>query len=73
MTGHNYLDFLQNGLPDQLEDVPLVTCIAVYFQHYGASSHYTRIVMQYLNETLVGGSAVAVPLIGRQLLQTSLR
>jgi hypothetical protein len=24
-TGHNYLDFLQNGLPGQLEDVPLVT------------------------------------------------
>jgi hypothetical protein len=33
MTGHNYLDFLQNGLPEQLEDVPLVTRIAMYFQH----------------------------------------
>jgi hypothetical protein len=33
MTGHNYLDFLQNGLPEQLEDVPLATWIAVYFHH----------------------------------------
>jgi hypothetical protein len=35
MTGHNYLDFLQNGLPVQLEDVPLATQIATYFQHDG--------------------------------------
>jgi hypothetical protein len=69
MTGHNYLDFLQKGLPEQLEDVPLATWIAVYFQRDGASSHYTRIVMQYLSDTLIGGSAVAVPLIGHQLLQ----
>jgi hypothetical protein len=25
VTGKNYLDFLQNGLPEQLEDVPLAT------------------------------------------------
>jgi hypothetical protein len=25
MTGHNYLDFLQNGLLEQLEDAPLAT------------------------------------------------
>jgi hypothetical protein len=33
MTGHNYRDYLQNGLPEQLEDVPVATWIAMYFQH----------------------------------------
>jgi hypothetical protein len=28
MTGHNYLDFLQNGLPEQLGGVPLAMRIA---------------------------------------------
>ena len=39
MTGQNYLDFPQNKLPKQLEDVPLATRIAMYFQHDGAPSH----------------------------------
>jgi hypothetical protein len=30
MTGHNYLDFLQNGLPEQLVYVPLAARIAMY-------------------------------------------
>ena len=51
ITGQNYLDFLQNELPKQLQDVPLATRIAMYFQHDGASSHYTRHVMQHLNDT----------------------
>ena len=51
MTGQNYLDFLQNKLPKQLEDVPLATRIAMYLQHDGAPSHYTRYVMQHLNDT----------------------
>ena len=33
MTGQNYLEFLQNDLQKQLEDVPLTTRIAMYFQH----------------------------------------
>ena len=45
MTGKNYLDFLQNELPKQLEDVPLATRTAMYLQHDGAPSHYTRHVM----------------------------
>ena len=36
ITGQSYLDFLQNELPKQLEDVPLATRIATYFQHDGA-------------------------------------
>ena len=51
MTGKNYLDLLQNELPKQLEDVSLATRIAMYFQHDGAPSHYTRHVMQHLNDT----------------------
>jgi len=51
MTGQNCLGFLQNELPKQLEDVPLATRIAMYFQHDGAPSHYTRHVMQHLSDT----------------------
>jgi len=51
MTGQNYLDFLQNQLPKQLEDVPLTTRNALYFQHDGDPSHHTRHVMQHLNDT----------------------
>ena len=51
MTGRNYLDFPQNELPTQLQDVPLATRIAMHFQHDGAHSHYTRHVIQHLNDT----------------------
>ena len=51
MTGQNYVDFLQNELPKQLEVIPLATRIAMYFQHDGATSHYTRHVTQHLNDT----------------------
>jgi len=37
MRGQNYLDFLQNELPKQLEYVSLATEIANYFQHDGAT------------------------------------
>jgi hypothetical protein len=30
ITGHVYLDFLQNGLPEQLWNVPSATRIAMY-------------------------------------------
>jgi len=45
MTGQIFLDFQQNELPKQLEDVPLATRIAMYFQHDGDPSHYTRHVI----------------------------
>jgi len=66
MTWQNYLDFLQNELPKQLEDVPLAIRIAMYFQHDRALSHYTRHVMQHLNDTFpnkwIGrGSAINWP------------
>ena len=52
LTEQNYLDFLQNDLPTQLEYFPLATRIALYFQHDGAPSHYTRHVMHHLKYTL---------------------
>ena len=51
MTGQNYLYFLQNELPKQLENIPLATRIAICFQLDGAPSHYTRHVIQHLNDT----------------------
>jgi hypothetical protein len=51
MRGDNYVDFVQNGLPGQLEDVSLAARIAMYFQHDAAPSHYTRLVTQQLNDT----------------------
>ena len=51
MTGQNYLDFLQNELPKELENVPLATRNAMYFQHDEAASHYSRHVKQHLNDT----------------------
>jgi hypothetical protein len=45
ITGQNYLEFLQDELPEQLEDFPLATRIAMYFPHY------TQLVIQYLNPT----------------------
>jgi hypothetical protein len=51
MTGHNYLEFMQNELPEQLEDVPVAIRIAMYFQHDGAPPHCTRLVMQHLGDT----------------------
>jgi hypothetical protein len=52
MTGQNYLEFLQNKLSEQLEDVLLATGIAIYSQHDIASPHYTQLVMQHLSDTL---------------------
>jgi hypothetical protein len=33
MTGQDYLEFLQNESPEELENIPLATRIAMYFQH----------------------------------------
>jgi hypothetical protein len=51
MTRQNYLEFLQNQLPEKLENVPLSTRIAMYFEHDGAPTHYTRLVMHHPNDT----------------------
>jgi hypothetical protein len=51
MTGQHYLEFLQNELSEQLEDIPLATRIAMYFQHDGAPPHYNRLVMKHVKDT----------------------
>ena len=45
----NMCPILKNELPKQLEDISLATRIAMYFQHDGAPSYYTRHVMQHFN------------------------
>jgi hypothetical protein len=50
MTGHNYLDFLQNGITKTTTE-----CSFGYMDCYVLSArwspHYTRLVMQHLNDT----------------------
>lgn len=66
LNGVRYLDFLQNALPEYLEDIPLATRARMYFQQDGAPAHYVRPVTQYLNETYPGrwigrGGVIAWP------------
>jgi len=51
MTGDSYHQFLQNDLPEHLEDVSLDTRRHMYLQHDGSPIHYTRKVIQNLNNT----------------------
>jgi hypothetical protein len=53
MTRYNYVDFLQNGLSELLEDVPLITLIAMYLQRDRAPTHFTLLVMQHLSDTFL--------------------
>lgn len=49
LTGQRYLDFLQNKLPELLEDVPLQVRRNMWFQLDGAPCHTARPVQNYLN------------------------
>lgn len=49
LTGQNYLLFLQNNLPELLEDVPIQTREQMWLQHDGAPVHNTREVKNYLD------------------------
>lgn len=51
LDGLSYLDFLQNGLPPLLEEVPIETRQQMWFMHDGAPAHFRREVREYLNET----------------------
>jgi hypothetical protein len=51
MAGQNYLEFLQNELPGQLDNILLATRIVMYFQQDGSPPHYIQLVMQHLNYT----------------------
>lgn len=54
LTGVRYLDFLQNTLPELLENVPLNIRQNMWFQHDGAPAHSTLAVRNFLNNTYPG-------------------
>jgi len=49
LTGNTYETFLKNALPALLEVIPLKIRNQMYFQHEGASPHYTNRVRELLN------------------------
>lgn len=49
LNGPHYLDFIQNTLPQLLEDVDLATRREMWFMHDGAPPHYALEVRQFLN------------------------
>jgi hypothetical protein len=51
LTGNIYLTFLQEVLPDLLDDVPLAVMQRIMFQHDGAPAHFSRDVRQHLDQT----------------------
>lgn len=50
LNSESYLNFLQETLPDLLEDVPLAVRRSIIFQHDGAPPHFGRLVKNYLDE-----------------------
>lgn len=50
LNAANYLNFLQNDLPELLDDVPVGTRLGMYFQHDGAPAHFGRAVRHWLDE-----------------------
>lgn len=46
-----YLNFLQNTLPDYLDDIPLDVRRQMWFMHDGAPPHAARPVQEHLNQT----------------------
>ena len=53
LNGDAYLDFLQNSLPQLLEEVPLNVRRDLWFMHDGAPAHFSLRVRQHLNETFL--------------------
>lgn len=49
LTGERYLEFLQNSLPDLLEDIPINERATMWWQQDGASPHFARRVRSYLD------------------------
>lgn len=49
LTGHRYLNFLQNELPQLLEEVDNIEREQMWIQQDGAPAHYHREVREFLN------------------------
>lgn len=65
-----YLEFLENTLPELLEDVPLAVRQRMWLQHDGAPPHFTNNICNYLNRQFsdrwIGrGGPVAWPALRR--------
>jgi len=56
LTGAMYNDFLQNTLPQPLEDVDLATRQCLWMQQDSAPSHYARNVRNTLNQMFLNSS-----------------
>lgn len=54
LNGEIYLNFLQNVLPNLLEDVPLSIYGRLWFQQDGCPAHYARLVREFLNREYPG-------------------
>jgi len=54
LNGHIYLTFLQETLPDLLEDVPIALRRRMWFQQDGTPAHFTRDVRAFLHNSFPG-------------------
>jgi hypothetical protein len=54
LNGANYVEFLQNTMPEFLEEIPLFERNNIIFQQDGAGPHNARIVTNYLNQQFPG-------------------
>lgn len=54
LNGDSYLRFLQQNLPELLEDLPLNLRRNTFFMHDGAPPHFARAVREYLGEQFGG-------------------
>jgi hypothetical protein len=50
LTAENCLNFLEDCLPELLEDVLVEVRQSMRFQHNGASAHFARCVRQFSNQ-----------------------
>lgn len=51
LTGALYLHFLQEDLPQLLEDIPIAERLRMWFMHDGAPAHFSHVVRNHLNLT----------------------
>ena len=66
LNGANYLAFLQQQLPELLEEVPIYLAFNHWLQHDGCPAHFQRDVRQHLDQEYTGrwigrGGPVAWP------------